>query len=69
MAKYKWYTVRVPIEEGSELDKRIQAYCKDAELEGCEETVLGNAAVTGIVHHINNNLDFMERGLRNRKEG
>lgn len=67
MAKYKWYSVRVPIEEGGDLDKRIKAYCKAAGLDGCERTVVDNAAVTGIVHHINANLELMERGLRNRK--
>ena len=64
MANYKWYTVRIPIEVGSDLDKRIDAYCKAAHLEDCKATVVSNAAVTGIVHHINDNLEFMERGLR-----
>lgn len=63
MASYKWYTVRFPIEEGGALDKRVQAYCKAAGLEGCEQTVIDNAAVTGIVNHINSNLAQMERLL------
>lgn len=66
MANYKWITVRIPIEEGGALDQRIQAYCKAAGDETGETDVAVNAAVTGIVHHMNSNLELMERGLRNR---
>lgn len=63
MAEYKWYTVRIPVEVGGALDKRINAYCRDAGLAGCQETVASQMALTGIVDHMHRNLEFSERVL------
>lgn len=67
MAEYKHYKVEILIEEGSDLDKRLSAYCEALVGEvgpNTMEVVVSNLVGNGVYHHINRNLDLMERCLK-----
>ena len=57
----KWYTVNIPIYEGSALDQRIQALCK-GDLNQ-EQHIVQMAVVTGVIDHMHRNLSLLEREL------
>lgn len=67
MAKYKHYYVEILIEEGSDLEKRLEAYCDALGIEVGPHTmdvIVSNLVGNGVYGHINRNLDFMERCLK-----
>ena len=67
MAEYQECTVRILIEKDSERYRRIQ---RIAEAEGYSfDDTVAFAVVTGVSHHIDQNLQLMERGIENRRKG
>ena len=59
MAKYVTYTVQIPIEEGGELAKKIEAVAKRNGLS--VESIVDTAVQLGIYGHIEGNLATLER--------
>ena len=59
MSDLKWYTVNIPVLEGSALDRRIQALCQDDPAQ--DEHIVQMAVVTGVANHMHRNLGIMER--------
>ena len=59
MAVYKTYKILLPIEEDSELVRRIQAYA--AILGASEEAAATTVCTIGLYKHMERNLDLLER--------
>lgn len=65
MANFKTYSVTVLLEEGSELEKRIQ---ESAQMRGIDFTsALQESVDIGVWGHISRNLDFVDRVYRSAK--
>lgn len=60
MSDLKWYTVNIPVLEGSALDRRIQALCQDGSKDE-DQHIVQMAVVTGVADHMHRNLGIMER--------
>lgn len=65
MAKFKTYSVTILLEEGSELEKRIQ---ESAQMRGIDFTsALQESVDLGIWGHMSRNLDLVDRTYRSVK--
>lgn len=59
MKKYVTYTVEIPIEEGGELHKRIEALAKDRNMR--PEDVAAFVVQVGIYGHMEGNMTLYEK--------
>ena len=59
MKKYVTYTVEIPIEEGGELHKRIEALAKDRNM--LPEDVVSTVVQLGVYWHMEGNVALYEK--------